>query len=519
MSDKEDRIKSNIEEFRKRVPHAPSDTFCLLPWVHLSTRPNGHMRVCCTANASSVGATNDKKHGGEVGVLKNADGKPANLNHTDLMSSWNNDYMKNVRTQMLEGKKPPSCIKCYNEEDAGHMSKRFWETEYWSRRVDMEQVIDETSEDGEIPPKIRYLDLRLGSKCNLKCIMCSPHDSSMWVKDWLKLHPTIENESLKETMQWGNKGQIDGASYNWHKKNQAFWDQLYEQIPHMKQLYFAGGEATIIEEHYTLLEEVVRRGYAPGIELRYNSNGLEMPQRLFDLWKKFKRVRFHYSVDSIGEMNDYIRFPSTWQHTVDMFHVLDNTGPNVEVTVACAVQALNIYYLPDFVKWKIEQNFKKINLWPLGAGMINYHFVYHPPHLNVKVLPNWFKQMCTAKFDTFIEWLEDNWEKCDGVTESQVRKDEWLHAAYGVKRLRGMISFMTSGDWSRERMPEFIEYIEKMDAIRDTNFRDVFPEMAPLLDWTPEAGDDWDGEFDDRLLKELEDNGFHVNQQELDTDG
>ena len=25
-----------------------SDTFCLLPWVHLSTRPDGSMRVCCT---------------------------------------------------------------------------------------------------------------------------------------------------------------------------------------------------------------------------------------------------------------------------------------------------------------------------------------------------------------------------------------------------------------------------------------------------------------------------------------
>ena len=34
-----------------------------------------------------------------------------------------------------------------------------------------------------------------------------------------------------------------------------------------------------------------------------------MPQRLFDLWKQFKRVRFHYSVDS-GVMNDYIRYPS-----------------------------------------------------------------------------------------------------------------------------------------------------------------------------------------------------------------
>jgi hypothetical protein len=197
--------------------------------------------------------------------------------------------------------------------------------------------------------------------------------------------------------------------------------------------------------------------------------------------------------------------------------LLDNTGPNVEVTVACAVQALNIYYLPDFVKWKIEQNFKKINLWPLGAGMINYHFVYHPPHLNVKVLPNWFKQMTVAKFDTFIEWLEENWRKCDGLG-NDVKYEEWRDAAYGVKRLKGMLSFMNSGDWSRQRMPEFIEYIEKMDAIRDTKFREVFPEMAPLLDWTPEAGDDWDGEFDDRLLKELEDSGFHVNSQELDID-
>ena len=54
----------------------PSDTFCILPWIHLSTRPDGSMRVCCTANASSVGATNDKEHGGRVGIVKTEDGKP-----------------------------------------------------------------------------------------------------------------------------------------------------------------------------------------------------------------------------------------------------------------------------------------------------------------------------------------------------------------------------------------------------------------------------------------------------------
>ena len=73
----------------------PSDTFCILPWIHLSTRPDGSMRVCCTANASSVGPTNDKEHGGQVGVLKTDDGKQQ-LNVSDFLSSWNSNYMKNV---------------------------------------------------------------------------------------------------------------------------------------------------------------------------------------------------------------------------------------------------------------------------------------------------------------------------------------------------------------------------------------------------------------------------------------
>ncbi|NCN95853.1 MAG: radical SAM protein, partial [Bdellovibrionales bacterium] len=214
------------------------------------------------------------------------------------------------RRDMLTGQIPASCSKCFKEEAAGHRSKRNWETDYWSQRVDVEKLLDETQPDGSVPPKLYYVDLRLGTKCNLKCVMCSPHDSSMWVPDWNQLFPKIQNKELKQVMVWDNKGRVDGASYNWHKDNELFWKQLYDQIPHMHQLYFAGGESTIIPEHYSLLEECIKRGEAHHIELRYNSNGIELPPKLFELWKHFKRVRFHFSIDSIGEMNDYIRFPS-----------------------------------------------------------------------------------------------------------------------------------------------------------------------------------------------------------------
>ena len=462
-----------------------SKTFCILPWVHLSTRPDGSMRVCCTANASSVGPTNDKEHGGMVGVLKDEDGKPSNLNVSDFLSSWNSAYMKNVRLQMLNGEEPPSCSKCYKEERAGHSSKRQWETNYWSQRVDVGTLINETNDDGSVPPKLSYIDLRFGTKCQLACVMCSPHDSSGWIKDYQSIYPEVKNETLKETMQWNNKGSTNGSSYNWHKNNPVFWQQFYEQIPNMQQLYFAGGESLIIEEHYEILEECIRQGHAKNLEIRYNSNGVEWRSDLFDLWKEFKLVRFHYSVDSIHGMNEYIRYPSTWKRTEEVFHILDKeTSDNVEITVACAVQALNIYYIPEFLKWKLTQRFRKINMWPFGAGGINYHFVYHPPHLNVKVLPAWFKETCRRHYEEFYPWWEENWEL--GIPSwhrGKVTKEQWRSASYGIDRLEGMLKFMESEDWS-QRLPEMKEFLDLLDSHRDTEFCNVFPEMKDIFDGT-----------------------------------
>ena len=91
-----------------------------------------------------MGKTDFKKHGGKLGELRTEDGKPANLNVVGLNESWNNSYMKGVRKQMLAGEKPASCMKCFKEEEAGHRSKRQWETEYWLERFSLDDIIGET---------------------------------------------------------------------------------------------------------------------------------------------------------------------------------------------------------------------------------------------------------------------------------------------------------------------------------------------------------------------------------------
>lgn len=252
-----------------------------------------------------------------------------------------------------------------------------------------------------------------------------------------------------------------------------------DQIPHMYQLYFAGGESLIIDEHYELLEECIKRGHAKNMELRYNSNAVEWRDDLFDLWAEFKRVRFHYSVDALGEQNDYIRYPSKWDHQEKQMWALDATGDNVEVTTATTIMALNIGYIPDFVKWKVEQGFKKWNKWPLGAGGINMHFAYWPPQLNVKVLPQDVKQAITDKYENeFYPWLNANWDKFTGVKEAGITKEQWLNAPYGLKRYQGLIRFMNSEDWSM-RLPETKEYLNLVNAQR--SWTDKFPQVFPLL--------------------------------------
>jgi hypothetical protein len=114
------------------------------------------MRLCCNANSSGAGVDH------EIGLVKNETGQPANFGRETPMSAWNNEYMKDVRLTMLEGKIPASCAKCHKEEFNGVASKRIWETGTWVEDgIDLPELIKQTEEDGTVPESLVYLDLRL----------------------------------------------------------------------------------------------------------------------------------------------------------------------------------------------------------------------------------------------------------------------------------------------------------------------------------------------------------------------
>jgi MoaA/NifB/PqqE/SkfB family radical SAM enzyme len=294
----------------------------------------------------------------------------------------------------------------------------------------------------------------------------------MWVADHKKLYPIFQAKELKDQMQWDRKE----FNNKWHE-NPDFWKEMYAQIPNLKQVYFAGGEPLLIKEHKLFLEEIIRQGYADKILVRYNTNGLLVDDNIIELWKKFKKVKVGFSIDAVGDRNYYIRYPSDWATIERNLHKLDNTPDNIQVSIATAIQILNIKHLPELAKWKIQQNFKKVNFENVtdgieaGGGIVNMHLLYIPTFLSIRCLPEYDKEEVRKAFAELANWLYANYRQDE---------DFWKHNPYGWKRWQAVLDFMGAEDHTSQ-LPAFVEYIEKIDLLRLTDFKEIFPELANLI--------------------------------------
>jgi hypothetical protein len=302
--------------------------------------------------------------------------------------------------------------------------------------------------------------------------MCSPHDSSRWLQDHSKLMNKTTFPIVKEQLSWNG----DLFNNTWYE-NPDFWKEMYAQIPNLKQVYFAGGEPLMIKEHKKFLQEIIRQGYADRILIRYNSNGLLLDDETIDMWKAFAKVKFAVSLDATDTRNYYIRYPSEWDTIVANLHKLDNTPDNIQVSIATAIQIMNIKHLPDFARWKISQNFKKINLGlvpgdvQMGGGVFNMHLLYIPTFLSCRVLPTADKEEVRKSFAELATWMYENYRQDE---------DYWKINPYGWKRWQAILDFMDAGDQS-EQLPAFVEYVNNLDSIRKTDFSTIFPELAHLI--------------------------------------
>jgi hypothetical protein len=182
-------------------------------------------------------------------------------------------------------------------------------------------------------------------------------------------------------------------------------------------------------------------------------------------------------MDAMGERDEYIRYPTDFKTVEKTLHMLDNTPDNIQTSLATAIQIFNIKHLPDFMKWKVESGFKKLNAGTvpgdiqMGGGLVNMHLLYIPTFLSIQLLPKEDKQEVKERFMDFKDWLWKNYRQDD---------DYWKHNPYGWRRWEAVLKHMNQNDHSH-LLPGFKEYVTKLDAIRGLSAKSIFPELEHLL--------------------------------------
>ena len=410
------------------VNHNLPESFCIIPWMHLNVNPLGDVLQCCISSSK-----------GEVG----------NLRDNTLSEIWNGDRMKALRLQLLAGKRPASCHKCFEQEDNGISSFRQGVNRRYEHRLD--EVATITNANGSVDDmKLRYWDFRFSNLCNMKCRMCCHDFSSAWHGDMLTMDgPTSVPKSAV----------INVADTS--------IDDLYrvmdEQIDNVEEIYFAGGEPLLMDEHYYILEKLIARGRRD-VRLRYNSNLLKIRHKHWDnieLWRNFDSVTVFASIDAIGARAEYLRHGTVWS-TIDENIRRLVAEPAINFFVAPTIQVLNILHIPDLIDYLVSCGISLYNI------RIN-NVLTTPPHFHINTLSPAYKHLVKQCFDAHLAAQLDDHMLAD------------LRSQY-----QGILSYMEQDPLRTDQeladiKHNFLRNILQLDSIRNEDFLKVFPELADHL--------------------------------------
>lgn len=210
--------------------------------------------------------------------------------------------MNQVRNLLESGGEPEGCNICFDQERLGQNSFRI-------------RNLNKLKKDN-IPyddTKIRALDLRLGSTCNLVCSMCHPCDSSKWQKIYGDFAKQVHDKSEKhiEFITSTNSPNL----LNWAEYDQS-WENIFCSIDDsLKQVYFAGGEPFYIKkfpQYLTIMQEK-----APGASLHINTNATRF---ISDEHMKTvsKNINVRISIDGYEKSEEYQRAGTVWEEKVEV---------------------------------------------------------------------------------------------------------------------------------------------------------------------------------------------------------
>jgi organic radical activating enzyme len=363
-------------------------------------------------------------------------GVVGNCRTNTLEEIWRGEPMQKLRSDMLSETPHAACTRCYEQEQSGFFSGRKSANKHHGHQI---KKLDKN------PFEMTYWDIRFSNLCNLKCRSCGHIFSSQWYQDQAKLAGGDWKER-NTVLNYAGRTETD------------IWSQLEPHLDYVEQIYFAGGEPLLMEEHYRILEELLKRGRTD-VRLIYNTNFTHTDLKgksVFEYWKQFKSVAVGASLDGHGKPAEYIRKGTVWADVIKNRHDMLAICPQVDFYISPTLSILNAKHLPGFHREWVAAGL-------IRPGDLNVNILQDPAHYRLDIAPAEYKAELTELYHQHILWLTQVGDPLGRATQG----------------FESAIQFMNSTD-NTHLIDTFWRKTHELDDIRKERWSDVLPELKAL---------------------------------------
>lgn len=413
----------------------------MYPFILVNTRGNGEFRVC----------SEDLPKYSHV----------ENFHHSKSIEKvWNCDFYKNLRMDLIANKPQSMCEVCYYHDRMGVKSKRVLGLELFYDKY-IEIVRQAARDHGRVSSSPKWWELRFSSKCNLACRMCNPKNSSRFSSELSSNSgdlPSFVREQMAGAV-------LSHSQFGNLSDSEEFMAQLLERVSECDYLEIHGGEPFIDKQLWSFLDQVSRTRHARRIKIYSHCNLTSVTDQQIEILNSFAGGRANVSIDAYKEENEFIRWNSNWQTTLDNLPKFGRLHQGYAVCIGTSVSAYQSCTIDKLLVW-IDQFLQahramKVDwlVWP----------VVKPEMLQVDIVPRELRMKTVERLRAFAA-------QCFACTDYAYAEGIRL----GVDTCVALLSNENTA--SASQIAKFIEYTQALDRIRKQDSFEVFPHLRAIID-------------------------------------
>jgi wyosine [tRNA(Phe)-imidazoG37] synthetase (radical SAM superfamily) len=255
----------------------------------------------------------------------------------------------NVQDSMKNQQRAPACAKCWKIEDQGKPSRRMLENSFLDHKLD--KNIEDIENDCISAPRSPLLyQITTSNLCNQACVSCNSVASTRWAEIERKMN-IVPNKSFNVDLQ-----------------------HIAIDYKHARRISLLGGEPLFDPTTFEILSQLQQAGNTDCFISFVTNGSIELNPAQIQLLESFTDLNFCISIDGIGPVFEYLRWPGKWNQLLDNIEQYKKITSSISVSYT--ISSLNALYYNQTTEW-----FDKNNL------QYNYNIVTYPDWLSLNSMP------------------------------------------------------------------------------------------------------------------------------------